>query len=195
MDHGVLSAETRREMHKARYLGNTGWSEAFGISWYSIRKDDVVWVQHSGGIHGFVSNACFDPTSRVGAVVLVNGSTDASALAMSLGSQARTLVEAVVADVEPVPTPPELAPLLGIYALPNLGYVLRIEWRDGKLMIVDTTDPITIELIRSAGGDEFVVAPGFRQSGEQVSFRRLSDGRVSSMIMKDGSWVRLEPAV
>jgi hypothetical protein len=48
-------------MHKARYLGNEAWTEAWWISWYAVRKDDVIWVQHSGGIHGFITNVCFDP--------------------------------------------------------------------------------------------------------------------------------------
>ena len=52
----VLAAATRREMHKPRYLSDEEWSSAWGISWYSARKDDVTWVQHSGGLPGFVSN-------------------------------------------------------------------------------------------------------------------------------------------
>jgi CubicO group peptidase (beta-lactamase class C family) len=53
----VLASATRREMHKPRYLSDEDWSSAFGISWYSVRKDEVTWVQHSGGLPGFTSNA------------------------------------------------------------------------------------------------------------------------------------------
>ena len=59
-DSAVLASATRREMHKPRYLSDEEWTSAWGISWYSVRKDDVTWVQHSGGLPGFTSNACFD---------------------------------------------------------------------------------------------------------------------------------------
>ncbi len=90
----VLAAAIRREMHKPRYLSDEEWSSAWGISWYSARKDDVTWVQHSGGLPGFESNACFDRGSRVGAIVLVNGGADAANMAMSLAAQARELAAA-----------------------------------------------------------------------------------------------------
>ena len=90
----VLASATRREMHKPRYLSDEEWSSAWGISWYSVRKDDVTWVQHSGGLPGFTSNACFDRSSRVGAIVLLNGVADASALAMSLAAVGRGLAAA-----------------------------------------------------------------------------------------------------
>src|SRR5215470_3799221 len=87
----VLAAATRREMHKPRYLSDEEWSNAWGVSWYSVRKDGVTWVQHSGGLPGYESNVCFDRSSRVGAIALVNGGADAATLAMSLAAQAREL--------------------------------------------------------------------------------------------------------
>ena len=80
---------TLKEMHRARYLGNNTWTEAWGISWYAVRKEELIWVQHSGGLHGFSSNVCFDPKERVGAIALLNGDGDAADLAMALGAVAR----------------------------------------------------------------------------------------------------------
>jgi CubicO group peptidase (beta-lactamase class C family) len=37
----VLSGSTLKEMHTARYLGNEDWTQAWGIAWYSVRKDGV----------------------------------------------------------------------------------------------------------------------------------------------------------
>jgi hypothetical protein len=108
-------------MHKPRYLSDEEWSNAWGISWYSASKDDVTWVQHSGGLPGFESNVCFDRGSRVGAIALVNGGADAAELA------------------------------------------------------------------------SFLVAPGFRQSGEPVVFQRRADGTVTSMLHGGGCLVRLDP--
>jgi CubicO group peptidase (beta-lactamase class C family) len=194
-DSEVLSAATRREMHKPRYLSDEEWSSAWGISWYSVRKDEVTWVQHSGGLPGFVSNACFDRAARVGAIVLVNGTADASALAMTLGAQARELAEAATPELTaPAPTPADLLPLLGLYAPADMSFLIRIEWRDGKLAAVEGTGPGEImPLERGSEPGSFVVVPGFRQSGEPLVFQRRADGPVTSILMGGGSLVRLDP--
>lgn len=193
----VLSAATRREMHKPRYLSDEEWTSAWGISWYAVRKDDVTWVQHSGGLHGFISNACFDRASKVGAIVLLNGEADASALAMTLGAQARELVEAAPPKLAaPRPTPAELRPLLGLYAPPDVSALYRIEWRDGKLTLVEGDGAGQCMPLERGGDDgSFVIAPGFRQSGEPLFFERRADGTVTSIRMRIGSLVRLDPVI
>jgi CubicO group peptidase (beta-lactamase class C family) len=52
----VLAGTSLKEMHTPRYLGNADWTEAWGISWFAARRDTDIWVQHSGGLHGFTSN-------------------------------------------------------------------------------------------------------------------------------------------
>jgi CubicO group peptidase (beta-lactamase class C family) len=191
----VLASATRREMHKPRYLSDEEWSSAWGISWYSVRKDDVTWVQHSGGLPGFTSNACFDRSTRVGAVVLVNGIADASALAMSLAAAGRGLAEAAAPLFRtPAPTPADLTPLLGVYVPPDLSFLVRLEWHDGQLTMIDTSEPSEkVVLNRTGEPGSFVVAPGVRQSGETVEFRRLADGTVASLAFGGASLVRLGP--
>jgi hypothetical protein len=191
----VLSAATRREMHKPRYLSDDEWSSAWGVSWYAVRKDDVTWVQHSGGLPGFVSNACFDRTNRVGAIVLVNGQADASDLAMALGAQARELVAAAPPRLGvPTPTPADLRPLLGLYAPANMSFVIRVEWRDGKLAVVEGDGPGQVmPLERGREPGTFVAAPGFRLSGEPIVFQRGPDGKVTSILAASGTLVRLDP--
>ncbi len=194
-DSEVLASATRREMHKPRYLSDEDWSTAWGISWYSVRKDNVTWVQHSGGLPGFTSNACFDRGSRVGAIVLLNGVADASGLAMSLAAAGRDLVKAAAPELRrPVPTPPEAAALLGFYAPPDMSFVLKVEWRDGKLTLIDTSMPDEkIPLDRGADPGTFVAAPGYRPSGEPVVFGRRPDGTVETLFFGGGLLVRLDP--
>ena len=48
-------------------------------------------------------------------------------------------------------------------------------------------------LNRAGEPGSFVVAPGFRQSGETVEFRRLPDGTVASLAFGGGGLVRLGP--
>ena len=38
----------------------------------------------------------------------------------------------------------------------------------------------------------FTVEPGYRESGEPVTFNRLPDGRIDSVFLAAGTWRRLE---
>jgi CubicO group peptidase (beta-lactamase class C family) len=191
----VLSVAARREMHKPRYLSDESWTQAWGISWYSVRKEDVTWVQHSGNVHGFSSGACFDRELRVGAAVLVNGVADAPALALELAAAARRLAQTSAPAVAiPAPTPAEYRPLLGLYAFPVGDGLRRVEWRDGELAFISPNYPgQAMSLIPAGDPDAFTVGPGFRDSGERVSFRRLPDGQVSSLRFGSATLLRLAP--
>jgi CubicO group peptidase (beta-lactamase class C family) len=69
----VLATASLWEMHKPRYLADDEWTSAWGISWCADRRDDVSWIQHSGGLPGFTTSVCFDPRQQIGAIVLHNG--------------------------------------------------------------------------------------------------------------------------
>jgi len=152
-------------------------------------------VQHSGGIHGFVSCACFDPKAKVGAIALVNGGDDAEELAMDLGRIARAAVLEAAPTIEaPAAMPASYLPLLGIYVNPEQGLVVRLEWRDGHLVLVDPTEPSWVKtLAPTEDPDVFVVEPGVRESGEPATFRRTPDGRVASVHLASETHVRLDP--
>ncbi len=191
----VLAPSSLREMHKARYLANDQWTEAFGISWASTRTDETVWVQHSGGLRGFNSHACFDPAHRVGAVALVNGAAPVSALTMELGDIARRLAAAAGPAIEPPePMPQEYRSLLGLYASLDMSAPVRVEWRDARLVVIDPAVPDwELELEPAGEADRFTAGPGLRPSGEPVRFARLADGRVASVTMGGGTLLRLDP--
>ncbi|HXP18571.1 MAG TPA: serine hydrolase domain-containing protein [Streptosporangiaceae bacterium] len=190
----VLAAAPLRGMHKPRYLGDDAWTLAWGVSWYAIRRDDVVWIQHSGNLPGFSANVCFDPRRQVGAVALINGTGDAAGLAMDLATIARGAVSAARPAVEPPATTPDAyRALLGIYASSDLGLFLRLEWRDGKLMFVDPDEADWRPVLAPTGDpDTFIVEPGCRQSGEPAIFRRLADGRVASVHLAAMTLIRLD---
>jgi D-alanyl-D-alanine carboxypeptidase len=196
-DSPVLSAASLKEMHTARYLGNEDWTEAWGISWYAARKDGVTWVQHSGGMHGFITNVCFDPKERVGAIALFNGIKEANELSVELAAMARVAVVATGPAIDvPTPTPAAFRALLGLYLNRDFGEVISLEWRDGRLVFVDPTDPDwRPTLTPTEDPDVFTVDAGERQSGERVIFGRTNDGRVSSVLIAAGTWLRLDPVV
>jgi D-alanyl-D-alanine carboxypeptidase len=191
----VLSETTAAEMHKPRYLVDQEWTRAWAIGWYARRREDVVWIMHSGGHYGFITNACFEPTEKVGAIALLNGFADATGLAMQLGTIAREAVKAAAPAIEPpAPLPEEWRDFVGLYMMQHFGSVIRLEWRDGKLTFLDPTDPTwTPTIAPTDDPDVFVVEPGFRESGELVRFTRDGDGRVVSVVAAVATLQRLEP--
>ncbi len=73
-------------------------------------QDGVRWVQHSGGLHGFITNTCFEPKERVGAIVSLNGEAEAADLSMALGpSPARPSSVRAPSIEAPEPTPTRTA--------------------------------------------------------------------------------------
>jgi len=193
----VLAGDTLKEMHAPRYLGNDDWTQAWCISWYAMRRDNVIWVQHTGGLHGFTSDVCFDPKTKIGAIALLNGRGDARTLAMDLGMIAREAALAAAPAIEPPPSLPEaFRRLLGIYADRESGWLIRLEWRDGKLSVIDPDDATwRPTLAPTDDPDVFLVELGVRQSGERAVFRSLSDGRVASLFLAASTFMRLDRVV
>jgi CubicO group peptidase (beta-lactamase class C family) len=189
----VLAAASLREMHKPRYLADDSWTTAWGISWCANRRDDVIWIHHSGGLPGFTTTICFDPVTQVGAIALLNATSSSAELAFDLASTARRLVRTAPSPIlAPVPTPGQYGPLLGIYAQPDLGgWVLRLEWRDGKLVFISSEPSWQLALEPTGNPDVFIAGPGSDFSGENVIFRRHDDGRVISVLLVQSTFVRL----
>jgi CubicO group peptidase (beta-lactamase class C family) len=194
VDSPVLSSATLRSMHKPRYLADDRWSRAWGISWYGARRDDGIWIQHSGGWPGFVTDVCFDPVAKVGAIALLNGVADAPTLAMDLGAIARKSLASRAPEITPSePTPDAFKSLLGVYFDSEYGELVQVEWRDSSLVVVMPTDKtFKVTLLSSETADTFIVGPGIRPSGETVTFHRGADGRVDSMFLAVGTFRRLD---
>jgi CubicO group peptidase (beta-lactamase class C family) len=193
----ILAGSTLREMHRPRYLGDETWTEAWCISWYAMRKDDVIWVQHSGGLPGFITNVCFRAGDRpVGAIVLLNGLADADEICMRLAATALEAASQAVPPAEPPrPTPDEYRDLLGLYGdAGDEPTLLRLEWRDGALTFVDPDKPAWRPTLASAGApDRFTVEAGVRESGEPVVFDRRADGRIVGVTIGPFSLSRFDP--
>lgn len=194
VDSPLLPSATLRTMHKPRYLLDDLWIRAWGITWYGVRRDDGIWIQHSGGWDGFITDVCFDPKSQVGAIALLNGVADAPSLAMDLGAIARKSIKSRAPEIKPSePTPDAYRSLLGVYFDSEYGEIVQVEWRDSALVVVMPTDPsFKVTLLASATPDTFIVAPGIRPSGETCSFARRADNRVVSMYLAVGTFRRLD---
>lgn len=195
-DSPVLSADSLRAMHKPRYLADDDWTQAWGISWCATRQSETVWITHSGGVPGFTSSVCFDPSTRIGAIVLLNGTTGSAALAMSIAARARALAASHPPVIQPAAgTPREYLPLLGVYARPGFGgWLIKLEWRDRKLTFTTSESAAwQVTLSPTSNPEVFYIASG-GLAGEYVRFQHLPCGQVRSVHMMDTTWQRLEPA-
>jgi CubicO group peptidase (beta-lactamase class C family) len=189
----VLAAASLREMHKPRYLADDDWTSAWGISWCADRRDDVSWIQHSGGLPGFTTSVCFDPRQQVGAIVLHNGPSFTAEITRELAVTARRLAGSAP-SVAPMPAPAGYRPLLGLYARGGLGGgVLSLQWQAGKLVFgIPEIPSWQLALEPTSNPDVFTAGPGSDLSGENVIFRRHDDGRVTSVLLVQGTYLRLD---
>jgi hypothetical protein len=83
---------------------------------------------------------------------------------------------------------------LGLYARSGLGGgVLSLEWRAGKLAFLIPEIPSwQLALEPTSNPDVFIAGPGSDLSGENVIFRRHGDGRVISVLLVQGTYLRLD---
>jgi D-alanyl-D-alanine carboxypeptidase len=180
-DGQVLPGATLVEMQRPSFVVDAEWTQAQGLGWYGTRSGETILVGHSGALWGFMTNISFSPRQQVGAIVLLNGIAAASKLS-------RELIEIVLpavrdaddrADVQPMAVlPAAWAELLGAYRDPEFGDALRIEWRDGKLVLLgDDEEQDTHDLEPTDDPLAFTIRGG-RPGGETLIFSRGPDGRI-----------------
>jgi hypothetical protein len=116
---------------------------------------------------------------------------------MELAAAARDLTRDLppAPGTPPAPAPERYRPLLGVYARASLGgWLLRLEWRDGKLTFTAGEAPgWQVVLTPTPDPDRFGVADGSTAPGGSVTFRRSAGGRVVSVFFLDFTWARLDP--
>ncbi len=181
---GVLSAPTLEEMSQPEIMTDTErWSEAFGLGLLLERRDDRVFVGHSGGMPGFVTGMMVRRSDDLGAVVLTNSSSGTApiALAVELASLVLDEQPSVPLPWRPAePVPDEIEPLLGRWW--TEGAPLALSWRDGALQLrfdaaSDRVKPAVFERIDD---DTYRVVSGHEQ-GELLRIERAADGSVSRL--------------
>lgn len=94
----------------------------------------------------------------------------------------------------PAPAPAQYRPLLGLYARAGLGGgVLSLQWRAGKLAFCIPEIPSwQLALEPTSSPDVFIAGPGSDFAGEGVIFRRNDDGGVTSVLVVQGTYLRLD---
>ena len=119
------------------------WTYAQGLGWATRRIGEDAWVGHTGSLNGFRAIALFRPKDRLGVIALTNGSARPN-FAMEIATlvlEAHRAVPPSVPAAPPPPTPEAWRELVGTYEDDDYGYGVRIEVRDGALVIIDTDVP------------------------------------------------------
>ncbi len=194
----MLSEETAREMHKPRYLVDDAWTRAWAIGWYAVRREDVIWRMHSGGHYGFITNACFDPEQKVGAIALLNGFAPATLARDGARRDGERAVKSCRAcrSRRPQQLPRKWRDLAGPLPRRRTSETRRsLEWRDGKLTFIDPSDPTWTPTLadhrRARRLRHRAGLPRVRASSS--ASRAARTGRVVSVNVAVATMQRLEP--
>jgi CubicO group peptidase (beta-lactamase class C family) len=194
----ILSARSLAEMHRPRRVLDPSWTRAQALAWQVSRRGTEVVVGHSGGTFGFSSCVAFSSREPVGVVVLSNGTAPASALALDLLEYALEAVHSLGAGtaVLPAPVPAHYRALLGLYAWEDAGAWVRVEWRDGSLVLVwsEEEESMQTQILEPTDDPLRFVVRGGREAGEACVFRPSSDGAIVGLTVRGWPLARLLPA-
>jgi hypothetical protein len=185
-------------MHRPRRVLDASWTRAQALAWQVRRRGKEVVVGHSGGTFGFSSCVAFSSREPVGVVVLSNGTAPASALALDLLGHALEAVRSIRpgAAALPAPVPERYRALLGLYAWEDAGAWVRVEWRDGRLVLVwsEEEENLQTQVLEPTDDPLRFTVRGGREAGEACVFRPASGGSIVGLTVRGWPLARLLPA-
>jgi CubicO group peptidase (beta-lactamase class C family) len=193
-DDRLLSEYSKREMQRPQWQRAT--EPHYGLGWMNWHVNGVNVVGHSGGFPGFTTKIGFAPSEGLAAVMLTNGSTGTSALALDLTYHVLACVRKSwdrSAASTRWHTRGSLAPYAGIYRLH--GSDLLVARVNGSLFVLGTDEAqpfATAMRLEPAGRQRFKVVEGFDFSflGEHVTFLTDRRGRPTALRIGSHLWER-----
>jgi CubicO group peptidase (beta-lactamase class C family)/uncharacterized protein YdhG (YjbR/CyaY superfamily) len=160
-----------------QFDAGTGGVMRIGLGWHIRQSQDgnrIVW--HNGGTGGYHSWAGYDPTRRVGVVVLTNSTENIDDIGLKLLDPSRRLAPPRTAIALPAAA---LDEYVGTYPLtPAFAIVVA---RDDDHLTVQASGQPAFRVWASARDEFFLKAVD-----AQVTFTRGSDGRVDGLILHQG---------
>jgi CubicO group peptidase (beta-lactamase class C family) len=181
----VLDGRTVREMQRPIVLADADWLYAQGFGWGVIRLGDAPWVGHTGSWNGWRAIVRFRPADGLGVIALTNGSVRPNALAHEI---AGIVLEAHLAAETPTvpasraePTPETWRELIGLYREDDYGFGVRVEVRDGRLIVVDESDPSDRPALDATEDPLTFALTSGEMVGETVTFLRNAAGEIAGL--------------
>lgn len=184
----VLDGTSLAEMHRAAFVADADLTAAQGLGWKISRQAETVLIGHGGLLNGFNTRIDFSPVDRVGAIVLFNG----IGIPRSAADLSRSLLELMLPAVRSGPRqeaareeasaviPAAWSELVGAYVDIPFGERVRIEIRDGSLVLVNEDDGMIQALLPTDDPARFRFTAG-RRAGEDLLFLCDSRGAIDGL--------------
>ena len=179
----VLDGRSLREMQRSAVLVDADWSLAYGFGWMSRRLGDARWVGHTGSLYGWRAELLFRPEDSLAVVALVNGSARPASLVDDVASlvlQAHRDRPPDLPTGPPRPLPAAHRELLGGYEEDEYGFGVRVEARDGMLVVLEDGSPSAVRLEATDDPLVFTLREG-ESVGERVVFLRSAVGAIAGV--------------
>jgi hypothetical protein len=194
----VVRGESLSAMHRVRWV-ERDWIIGYAMTWWAARVGENIYHHHSGGDHGFFTIVVFNKPYRLGAIALSNGTGHAATGRVAFESMEMLTAAASESSMpraaNPVATAPEFKRYLGAYVPMHFGGEMRIEFRNGSLILAVAPipgmppPPPPVPLTPTNRAHTFVAAKG-RPAGEELVFDISQSGEVSGFTLGELKYMR-----
>ena len=172
-------------MHQVQIMDDPDtWTLGHGLGLQLVRRGERVLFGHGGAMPGFLAMLLGRRPEGIGAALVTNASTPATAVEEITVELAEKALESYAAEEEPwraeAEPPPEVAELLGIWWTEGTPFVFW--WESGRLRArpTESQKPRAVSVFEADGPDRFRVAEG-REQGELLRVVRDSEGGIAKL--------------
>ena len=183
-DPAILSADTLEEMCQPQIVADVDrWGAAWGLGFMLLRRDDRIWVGHTGGWPGAITGVFTHRESATTGVALMNAThtPDPAALATDLASAVEECEPELPAAWTPgITVPPELVPLLGVWFSEGTQFTFVVEGGTLKARVEGLPEWKAPAVFERVDEDRYRTVAG-RERGEWLVITRDADGSVTQL--------------
>ena len=188
-DPAILSADTLEEMCQPQIVADVDrWGAAWGLGFMLLRRDDRIWVGHTGGWPGAITGVFTHRESATTGVALMNAThtPDPAALATDLASAVEEREPELPAAWTPgITVPPELVPLLGVWFSEGTQFTFVVEGGTLKARVEGMPEWKAPAVFERVDENRYRTVAG-RERGEWLVITRDADNVASYVRLDDG---------
>jgi CubicO group peptidase (beta-lactamase class C family) len=182
-NENVLKASTLREMQRVQYM-DPDWKVSWGLGFTIVHKDKDTFVGHGGSCPGYKSELLLRPKDEIAAIVMDNGSEDATPFAAAVFAILDKRKGYELKDPAPA-AGVDLEAYTGHYSDQPWGSEsVIVPWAGGLAILpLPTPQPAEkITILKPKGGDLFRRVRDDGSEAEEVRFLRDASGKVTSFM-------------
>lgn len=183
-DPAILAPETLEEMCQPQIVSDTDrWNAAWGLGFMLLRRDERIWVGHTGGWPGAITGVFTHRESATTGIALMNAThtPDPAALAVDL---AHTVEEREPERPTPwapgTSVPDDVEPLLGVWFSEGTQFTFFVEQGTLKARVEGLPEWKAPAIFERVAIDRYRAVSG-RERGEWLRVSRDADGAVTHL--------------